>query len=121
MSATSSLAAELEPVERTEALGGRALVRELLEDRTALVGLIILVVMFGLALLAPLIAPYDPNAQDIFNQFKAPTLHHLLGTDQFGRDEFSRLLFGARVSLFTSAAVGITILAIGVVVGTVSG
>jgi peptide/nickel transport system permease protein len=121
MSATSSLAPELEPVERTEALGGRALLRELLEDRTALVGLIIVLVMFGLALLAPLIAPYDPNAQDVFNQFKAPTLHHLLGTDQFGRDEFSRLLFGARVSLFTSAAVGAAILGIGVLVGTVSG
>jgi peptide/nickel transport system permease protein len=121
MAATSSLAAELEPPERTEVLGRRALARELVANRTALVGLIILVVVFALALAAPLIAPYDPNAQDVYNQFKPPSLHHLLGTDQFGRDEFSRLLFGARVSLFTSAGVGVAILAIGVVVGTISG
>lgn len=121
MAATSSLAAELEPIERPEALGRRVLIRELLADRTALVGLIIVAVMLSLALAAPLIAPYDPNAQDVYNQFNSPSLHHLLGTDQFGRDEFSRILFGARVSLLTSAAVGVAILAIGVLVGTVSG
>jgi peptide/nickel transport system permease protein len=121
MAATSSLAAELEPLDHAEVMGKRALARELVANRTALVGLIILVVVFALALLAPVIAPYDPNAQDVYNQFKGPSLHHLLGTDQLGRDEFSRILFGARVSLFTTAGVGVAILVIGVLVGTISG
>lgn len=122
MAATSSLTAEAEHLD-TGALvvSTGVLRRQLVRDRTALTGLIILMALFALAIAAPLIAPYDPNAQDIAHQFEGPTLHHLLGTDQFGRDEFSRLLFGARVSLFTSVAVGVAILVIGIAVGTLSG
>lgn len=122
MAATSSLAPEVEPLDPADwTLTKGALVRELVGDRTALVGLIILVAVFTVAVAAPLIAPHDPNAQNVYNQFKPPTIHHLFGTDQFGRDEFSRILVGARVSLLTSAAVGVAILVIGMLVGTVSG
>ena len=76
----------------------KSLLRQLIRDRTALVGLLILVVMFGLALAAPLVAPYDPNDADVVNRYASPSAEHWLGTDNLGRDEFSRLLFGARIS-----------------------
>ncbi len=105
----------------TVLLPKKSLLRQLIRDRTALVGLIILVVMFGLALAAPLVAPFDPNDADVVNRYAPPSAEHWLGTDNLGRDEFSRLLFGARISLFAALAVGIAILAIGIVVGMISG
>jgi len=62
-------------------------------------GLIIVGIMVGLALLAPLIAPYDPNQQDLFNILSGPSSQHWLGTDELGRDEWSRLLYAGRVDL----------------------
>jgi ABC-type dipeptide/oligopeptide/nickel transport system permease subunit len=99
----------------------RSLLKELARDKTALAGLVILVVMFGAALAAPSIAPYDPNDQDVVNRYAPVSGEHLLGTDNLGRDEFSRLLYGARVSLFTALAVGVAILVIGIAVGLVAG
>lgn len=99
----------------------RSLARELVRDRLALAGLVIVVLMFLLALAAPLVAPADPNAQDVANRYAPMSADHLLGTDNLGRDELSRLLFGARVSLFTSLAIGAGILLIGMTVGMISG
>lgn len=62
-------------------------------------GLAILVVIVGLALLAPVIAPQDPIKQNLMDALQGPSGAHLLGTDQLGRDVFSRLLHGARVDL----------------------
>ena len=122
MAATSSLASELEGLEAWEqALEGRGLLAELLSDPIAVVGLVILVIMFAVAVAAPLIAPHDPNALNVYQELKTPSFHHLLGTDQLGRDELSRIIYGARVSLLTSSAVGVAILVIGVLVGTISG
>jgi peptide/nickel transport system permease protein len=59
---------------------------------------IVLVVVLG-ALLAPIIAPYDPTVGSVTQRYQGPTINHLLGTDQAGRDIFSRLLWGARSSL----------------------
>lgn len=119
MSATSAAGVEADLLEG----GGnaRGLWRRVLSEPTAVAGVIIVAVVFALAIAAPLIAPVDPNAQNVLEGFKSPSLHHLMGTDEFGRDEFSRILYGARVSLFTSAAVGVAILVIGVLVGTISG
>jgi peptide/nickel transport system permease protein len=67
-----------------------------------LVGMIGVVIVSGLVLTAifgPLISPYDPNEIDFSNRFSKPTLAHPFGTDDFGRDTFSRVLYGARVSL----------------------
>ena len=61
-------------------------------------GAIVLVIV-GAAAFAPWIAPYDPLAQDLFNLNKGPSAEHLLGTDHLGRDVFSRLVVGARVTL----------------------
>ena len=74
-----------------------------------------------LALLAPFIAPYDPEAIDVKAILLAPSASHWMGTDGLGRDVFSRMLFGARVSLLVGfVAVGIAT-AIGVVLGAVAG
>lgn len=99
----------------------RPLLRQLVSDRTALAGLLLLVLMFTAAAAAPLLAPRDPHEQDVANRYAPVSLEHPLGTDNLGRDELSRLLYGARVSLFTALAVGVAILAIGIVVGSIAG
>jgi peptide/nickel transport system permease protein len=99
----------------------RSLLRELARDRLALLGLLIIVAMVALALAAPVLAPADPNDQEVANRYASISLEHPLGTDNLGRDEASRLLYGARISLFTSLAIGAGILVIGITVGTISG
>jgi peptide/nickel transport system permease protein len=73
--------------------------------------------IIGLAIFAPLVAPYDPNAVDPGNTLQPPSAEHLFGTDRQGRDEFSRLLYGTRTALF--GAFGILI--ISVTLGTILG
>ena len=122
MAASSALTAEAERLPPVGALVERPALRHLVvSNRTALVGLVIIAVVLVVAVAAPILAPSDPNAQDVLNQFRSPSAHHLLGTDQFGRDELSRIIFGARVSVLISVAVGAAVLAIGVLVGTISG
>jgi peptide/nickel transport system permease protein len=103
------------------AVGRRGLARQLVADRTALAGLVIVAVVVVVALAAPVLAPQDPTAQDVTNRLQGPSSAHLLGTDNLGRDELSRLLYGARVSLLTALAVGTGILLMGLLVGTVAG
>jgi ABC-type dipeptide/oligopeptide/nickel transport system permease subunit len=84
-------------------------------------GASIVLVLFFAGLLAPLLAPYDPYAQNLSLTFHAPSLSHLFGTDEYGRDMFSRVLYGARLSqLEITVSVGIA-LAIGVPLGMLSG
>lgn len=99
----------------------RSLARQLLRDRTARVGLLIVALFFVMAIAAPLIAPQDPIDQDVANRYAPISAQHLLGTDNLGRDELSRIIYAARASLFTTVVVGVLILFTGVVVGTVSG
>ena len=98
-----------------------SVVRQLVRDRIALIGLVILVTMGAVAVLGPILAPADPNAQDVAHRFAGPSAAHPLGTDNLGRDELTRILYGARVSLLTALVVGALVLAIGVAVGAVSG
>ena len=84
-------------------------------------GLVIVLAMSLAALLAPWIAPFDPNALHLDNILEPPSSRFLLGTDRLGRDVFSRLLYGGRVSLWVGfVAVGISV-SIGTVRGLVSG
>ena len=103
--------------------GGLAQVafRRLLRDRSALVGLVILVLLVLAAVLAPVLAPYSPAEPHYELALRGPGRGFLLGTDGLGRDELSRLLFGARISLasVTLAAAAITLL--GVSIGLLSG
>jgi peptide/nickel transport system permease protein len=122
VSETATAAVEAARIEAPAALlPKRSLLRELLRDRTALLGLVILVVVFGAAVAAPLVATHNPVDQDVANRYAPMSGEHLLGTDNLGRDQFSRLVYAARYSLLTALAVGIAILAIGIAVGTLSG
>ena len=80
----------------------------------------ILVVLF-VAVFAPLLAPVDPTEQDLRSILVGPSGDHLLGTDDVGRDYFSRLLYGARVSMFGSFLAVLVSLVLGVPVGLIAG
>ena len=79
--------------------------------------IIFLVLLGAAAAAAPLIAPYQPNTQDLGQRFKAPDRLHLLGTDNFGRDILSRIIYGSRSALM----VGIVAVTIAVIMGTIVG
>ncbi len=99
----------------------REKLRMFLTNWQGMIGLILVILFFASALLAPWIAPYDPNALDIPARLSGPTLDHLAGTDQLGRDTFSRILYGGRVAL-KIAALGVSIaLLVGVVLGMLAG
>jgi peptide/nickel transport system permease protein len=90
-------------------------------SKLALFGVVIITLMTLATLFAGVIAPYGENEIDLFNITAQPSEAHMLGTDELGRDELSRLLFGGRISL--SVAVGAALIStlIGIVVGTISG
>lgn len=74
-----------------------------------------------LAILAPLIAPYDPTAQNIIAKFQGPSLAHWFGTDQLGRDVFSRILYGGRVTILISLLTMVVTILIGTILGVLAG
>ncbi len=84
-------------------------------------GLALVVAMICTALFAPLIAPYDPDAQNVILNLAEPSKAHLLGNDQFGRDVLSRIIWGARVSLFVGFVATLAGVVVGTAVGIVSG
>lgn len=94
---------------------------QLLQDRSALLGLAILAALCTLALAAPWLGSTDPAAVDAANRLAPPGARHPLGTDNLGRDTLSRLLHGGRVSLGTGLLATILVMTIGVTVGSVSG
>ncbi len=95
--------------------------RRFRRNKLSLIGLMMVLLMTIIALLAPLISPYDPVAIDVHNVFSPPSKEHLFGTDELGRDVLSRMIWGSRVSLQVGIlAVGIAIV-IGVVFGSVAG
>ena len=95
--------------------------RALRRNRLALAGGVVVVFLALLALLAPVISPWDPNRPDVKRILDAPSKAHPLGTDQLGRDVLSRMLYGARVSLAVGfVSVGIAAL-IGIVLGSLAG
>jgi len=91
----------------------RKMIRAFLRNRTAAAGLLLLLIVVPVAVFSPVLTPYDPNAQDLALQLQAPSTRHWLGTDNFGRDLFSRILLGGQVSIL----VGISSVLLGVVIG----
>ena len=85
------------------------------------IGLLILIFMIIIALLAPLLATHDVNKQRLVKRLKGPSAEYLLGTDSYGRDFYSRLIYGARISL--SVGIGGSLVAVGIatLVGGLSG
>lgn len=97
------------------------ILRRFLRHKLAVVGVFVAVIFVLMAVFAPLLAPYDPYAQDLKNAYANPSASHILGTDELGRDVFSRLLYAARLSLFVTVVVNFTSETIGVLVGATSG
>ncbi len=101
--------------------GARDFFVRLFRARLAGIGLVIIVTFILAAICAPLIAPYSPTKQKVTNSLKPPSAEYILGTDELGRDIFSRVLYGAQVSLQVGLiAVGIAVFC-GVSLGLVAG
>src|SRR5262249_21862821 len=100
LSATSPASTIVVPQQprRAGTLWGDAM-RRLRRDRGAMAGLLVVVLVTLLAILAPVIAPYDPIKINSSATLQPPSLQYLLGTDHLGRDIFSRILYGGQVSL----------------------
>lgn len=84
-------------------------------------GFIVLFLLVVVAIFAPLIAPYSPTAQNLSNALKPPSWNHWAGTDEFGRDILSRLIFGTRITVQTVLAVTVIVGPLGMLIGIVAG
>ena len=107
--------APVEPSPRWELLG------RCRRDHTVIAGALIVGLIAGAALAAPLVAPHDPNAIDARAILASPNREHWLGTDNLGRDIFSRLVYGARWSLGAAGAAAVAIVLLGITVGVIAG
>jgi len=87
----------------------------------ALAALCFIALLVLASILAPLLAPYDPHAQDLTNVLDGPTTHHLLGTDTLGRDVLSKLLYGGRRSLLSVVEAVAVVVLLGVPLGLLAG
>jgi peptide/nickel transport system permease protein len=90
-------------------------------NRLAVGGLVIIVITFLIAGTASLLALYDPGKTDVSMKLKPPSFQHYLGTDQLGRDVFSRMLYGSRISLSVGFVAVVISIFIGILVGAVAG
>jgi len=96
-------------------------IRRLFKRKTVAAGIIVLTVFVILALFAPWIAPYSPSKLSIVNRLKPPSEMFWFGTDEFGRDVFSRTIYAGRLSLMVGAAVVVLSTIIGVTLGLLAG
>lgn len=99
----------------------RAQWKQFRRSRMALPGLVLFAIFLLAGLLAPVIAPYSPYANDLANVMTPPSLQHWFGTDELGRDMLTRILYGARISLMEGVLSAAIAAAIGIPVGMLSG
>ena len=111
------------PSSRAQAAWGRRyrLWRDFRANSLAMAGFIIVVLLVTCAIAAPLLATHDPAAQNLTLRLATPSAAHWLGTDELGRDVYSRLLFGARVTLGMVIAVVVMVAPLGLAVGCIAG
>ncbi|MBX7212932.1 MAG: ABC transporter permease [Thermoflexales bacterium] len=109
--------AALSPVRTPQQL----LWRRLRQSRTAMLGLIVIVLVLALATFVPLLTGYDPGKTDLINKFSPPSPAHWFGTDELGRDLFVRLWAGARISLLIGVATMSIAIALGTLIGAAAG
>jgi len=107
--------------QRTVLTGRRRLLREMKRNRLATASAIYLLILMLLAAAAPIVAPYPPNKQSLMDRLEGPSAEHWLGTDETGRDELSRLIYGARISLFIGVIGTIGGVVLGTIIGLLSG
>lgn len=111
---------ELEP-RRMSQVGFKPIAKALWRHKLSRVGIVIIVLLVSMAIFAPLIAPYDPNKQDLYAVLKGPSKANLLGTDNVGRDLLSRVIFGTRISLGVGIAATFFSAILGVFIGLIAG
>ncbi|MEV0810965.1 ABC transporter permease [Micromonospora sp. NPDC050200] len=109
------------PGDRHAADSRAGILRGILRRRSTVVAGGFLVLLILCAVLAPMIAPHDPDAQDLLQRLRPPGGDHLLGTDDYGRDVLSRLIYGARVSLQAAVQAVVVALLIGLPPGIAAG
>lgn len=95
--------------------------KKLTAHKSGLIGFVIVSIVLITGIAAPLLAPFDPYAIDMDNSLKAPSFEHPCGTDFFGRDLLSRLIYGARISLIVGVLSRIIAVALGALLGLVAG
>ena len=93
----------------------------LLKNKLTLIGSAIVLAIVLIAIFAPLIAPYDPDLMNIPQRLGEPSAEHLFGTDEMGRDIFSRILYGARISITVGLSIVIIAAVIGCALGSIAG
>ncbi|KPX46407.1 Dipeptide ABC transporter, permease protein DppC [Pseudomonas syringae pv. helianthi] len=125
---TTSLASSATPMVQTPtsslaafAASSARLMRFLLRNPMTLAGLIVIGTLMIVALFAPWIATHDPLAQDLSGALRMPGAQNWFGTDEYGRDVFSRLVYGSRITLYIVMLVTVIVGPIGLLIGTVSG
>lgn len=99
----------------------RQAIRRFVRNRAALVGLILVSFVLACAVFAPLIAPYDPIVGDLRAYIQPPSAQHLFGTDDIGRDIFSRVIYGSQISLKIALAAQAISLGVGLLLGLLAG
>jgi peptide/nickel transport system permease protein len=110
-----------EPTELSSRRPAVQALRALLANKAAVFGLLIIVVLGALALLAPFITSYDPNQQSLASALQPPSSQHWFGTDNLGRDIFTRILVGGRISLLVGVLAVSLAVVVGVPLGLLSG
>ncbi|MDU0339819.1 ABC transporter permease [Bosea rubneri] len=93
----------------------------ILQRKTLVIGLVVLAIIALLAILAPLIAPYSPSRLSVVNRLKPPSERWFFGTDEFGRDIFSRTIYAGQLSLLVGAAATALAAILGITLGLVAG
>lgn len=99
----------------------RITIQQFLRHRMAVLSIVVLLVIVMTTVLAPMVSPYDPLATEAANKLQPPSREHLMGTDDMGRDVFSRILYAGRVSLTVGFLATFASLILGLIVGGLSG
>jgi peptide/nickel transport system permease protein len=99
----------------------KIVIESLKKSKSSIIGSFIIVIFIFLAIFGPILAPYDPIKFHVESRFMPPSWKFLLGTDEFGRDILSRIIFGARIAFIVSITTVIISMVIGVTIGAISG
>lgn len=110
-----------ENIKADQSSKAKAFVKKFMKRKTAVIGLVIIVLLVIIAIIGPSIAPYQYDAYDYANALQGPSAEHIFGTDHYGRDIFSRMLVGSRLTLGVSLSAVIVGAALGTVLGLLAG
>ncbi len=102
-------------------MSSRPFIKKFKQDRMAFGSLILILLLLGVAVFGEWLSPYPHDLQNVENSLASPDWNHWMGTDELGRDLFSRLIYGARISMAVSVLTGFSALLIGTCYGAVSG